>query len=88
MSTYLSDAQTEHHISSLDELEKEITSQYNESLKVVSDRRTIICKMEKDSWKALDDEELACKDKIERIEKARDELVNKYYLCVDYLGYL
>ena len=69
------DQMTDHKISFFDELKEEITSYFNVLLNSASDRLTEICKLDKLAWASLDDEEEQCKQKIDMIERVRDEQV-------------
>ena len=71
-----SDAAAKHDIGLLDKIEKEIISHFDAIVKSTGEKITKICKLEKESWKVLDDEEEQCAKKIQMIEKAGEERVS------------
>lgn len=78
----IADADTVHRFSLFKQLKEEITLHFNKLLKLAGDKLTDICKLDKQIWKALDDEEVKCKEKIEMIEQVRDKqvLISSLYL--------
>ena len=66
-----------HKYNTLNKFQEEITAYFNKLLKSASDKITEIYKLDKQIWRTLDDEEVECKEKIQIIETARDEQVNK-----------
>ena len=71
----LIDNETEHSIRLLNKLKEEITAHFNEVLTLANKKITEICKLDKKAWRYLDDVEMDCKEKIEMIERIRDEQV-------------
>ena len=65
-----------HDIGLFDKLEEEIFSHFDAIVKSTGEKITKICKLEKESWKVLDDEEEQCAKKIQMIEKAGEERVS------------
>ena len=70
------DTETNHRFNTLNKFQEEITAYFNKLLKSASDKITEICKLDKQIWRTLDDEEVECKVKIQIIENTRDEQVN------------
>ena len=70
------DTDQHHRFNTLNKFKEEITAYFNNLLKSASDKITEICKLDKQIWRTLDDEEVECKEKIQIIEPARDEQVN------------
>ena len=77
------DNETEHSIRLLNKLNEEMTAHFNGLLKLSNSRITEICKLDKQAWRSLDDVEMECKEKIEMIEKIRDEQVIVCYSLAD-----
>ena len=71
-----SDVAAKHDIGLFDKLEEEIFSHFDAIVKSTGEKITKICKLEKESWKVLDDEEEQCAKKIQMIEKAGEERVS------------
>ena len=70
------DTKKNHRFNALNKFQEEITAYFNKLLKSASDKITEICKLDKQIWRTLDDEEVECKEKIQIIETTRDEQVN------------
>ena len=79
----LVDEKSEHSISTLDELRDIIATVLNDLIKAISCRVTEMCKLEKQTWKHLDDREVECQQMITAIEAAREEKVAEAKLCGD-----
>ena len=66
---------TQHNIRLLSKLKEEITAEVKKLLKSANDKITEMCKLDKQIWRTLDDEEVQCKEKIEMIEQLCEEQV-------------
>ncbi|XP_067943192.1 uncharacterized protein [Watersipora subatra] len=69
------DAGINHTFSSLNALKEEITTHFNNLLQSACEKLTEICKVDKQIWKVLDEEEVECAKRIQIIEKVRDEQI-------------
>jgi len=68
--------QEKHDFKSLTSLKEEVNTYFSTQLKVIAERITKICTLDKKVWNDLDDQEQKCSDVIREIEKVRDELVS------------
>ena len=76
---FYSDYSTNHKLSSFTALTEEITSHYKQLLKSAEERITEMCKVSKETWRKLDDEEEKCDKWIQEIKRVRDEQVRMYF---------
>ena len=74
-----SDGSPNHKLSSFTALTEEITSHYKQLLKSAEERITEMCKVSKETWRKLDDEEEKCDKWIQEIKRVRDEQVRMYF---------
>ncbi|XP_067943230.1 uncharacterized protein [Watersipora subatra] len=70
-----SDAVTDHTFSSLNTLKEEITVHFNNLLQSADEKLTEICKVDKQIWRVLDEEEVECAKRLQMIEKVCDEQI-------------
>jgi len=76
--------QEKHDFKSLTSLKDEVNTYFSSQLKIIAEKITKICTLDKKVWNDLDDQEQKCSDVMKEIEKARDEMVSCSYIvsCV------
>ena len=69
-------SQRKHNIWFIENLKGKVFTDFDNITKRVNNKITEICRLDKEAWKHLDDEEEGCKKKLELVDRAVNEKVN------------
>ena len=71
--------ESHHQIISIKGLAEKLRRELNISLKSLSDKITHISKLEKSSWRLLDEVDVSTRSKIQEVDRAAEEQVSNFY---------